>query len=108
MMEHPEPEIMLLQARAPEGGEWVNIFPEQLHGLAKDGCDVRALDAATIEAANANASYEALSEHDGDCTMHSGLACDCGAANFADKFKGWSGKKFDEAKTRNNESGEKK
>jgi hypothetical protein len=32
-----------LQARPADGGDWVNIFPAQLQGLAKH-CDVRALE----------------------------------------------------------------
>lgn len=42
----PTPEAILLQARRPDGGAWVNIFPAQLAWMAKEGCDVRALDGA--------------------------------------------------------------
>lgn len=39
----PKPEAMLLQARKPEGGEWIDIFPAQLEWCAKEGYAVRAL-----------------------------------------------------------------
>lgn len=41
----PTPEAILLQARPPGGGAWVDIFPAQLGWMAKEGFDVRALDA---------------------------------------------------------------
>lgn len=42
----PTPEAILLQARKPDGGEWVDIFPAQLSWLAKEGNEVRALEGA--------------------------------------------------------------
>lgn len=35
-----------LQARLPDGGDWTDIFPAQLQPMAKNGCDVRAIEAS--------------------------------------------------------------
>jgi len=40
----PQFETMKLQARPPEGGDWVDIFPAQLYAMAKYGNDVRAIE----------------------------------------------------------------
>src|SRR5258707_991915 len=40
----PTPEAILLQARKPDGGEWIDIFPAQLGWMAQAGLEVRALD----------------------------------------------------------------
>jgi len=41
----PTPEVMLLQARKPDGGEWIDVWPAQLSWLAKEGNEVRAIAA---------------------------------------------------------------
>ncbi len=39
----PQFELMKLQARKPDGGNWIDIFPAQLGWMAKEGYDVRAI-----------------------------------------------------------------
>ena len=41
-----------LQARKPEGGDWINIYPVQLYHIAK-GNDVRAIESSAPSAAQA-------------------------------------------------------
>lgn len=60
MSERPEPVTMLLQARKPEGGNWIDIFPAQLQRMAKDGCDVRALEMVECNNCGATVAF-------GDC-----------------------------------------
>jgi hypothetical protein len=40
----PKFEPMKLQARRPEGGDWIDIFPSQLEWMAKEGNSVRAIE----------------------------------------------------------------
>lgn len=39
-----------LQARKPDGGDWIDIYPAQLEWMAKEGNDVRALTAVATPA----------------------------------------------------------
>jgi hypothetical protein len=41
-------ELMKLQARPAEGGDWVDIFPAQLSAMVKAGHDVRVLEVGRI------------------------------------------------------------
>lgn len=38
----PQFEMMKLEARPPDGGDWIPIFPAQLQAMAKYGNEVRA------------------------------------------------------------------
>jgi hypothetical protein len=40
----PQFELMKLQARKPDGGDWIDIFPAQVGWMAKNGHDIRALE----------------------------------------------------------------
>ena len=48
----PRFETIKLQARRPEGGDWIDIFPAQLQWMAKEGNDVRALEAVEPDEAD--------------------------------------------------------